>query len=416
MYTRKHFLLPLIVVTALTVLLSVSAAAAERTVDPTTLFCFSQEDFLDTEADDGVFLTAVPSSTVADILYGERILRAGDALPRSALNSLTLNTSCINEHQTTIAYCTVADGMVTGVKNLKLSILPQKNEPPTAEDGQLETYRNIPNSGMLSASDPENSQLTYQIVKQPKRGTVEIQNDGTFLYTPEENKVGTDSFTFTVTDEAGNTSAPAKISITIKKPTDRAVYADMSGEPDAFCAMWMKDEGLYTGSVVGGNLCFGPDETVNRGEFLVMAMELVDAQADMKNVSSGFADEADTPVWMQPYITSALGSGMISGIRSDSGIMFRPNAELTCAEAAVILQNILQLPQSSTQPVFSVSEDADTMPVWAQEAASALSQAGIRMESSMASQPLTRRETAKLFYQIHCLLQRDELPAFYWVQ
>lgn len=398
----------------LLMLLTNPALAAERTVDPTSQFCFSPEDFLHTEGDEGVFITAVPSSSVATVRYGDRILRAGDALPRSALSALTLDTDCILEHQTSIAYCTLTDGSVSGIKNLKLSIKPKKNLPPTAQDGQLETYRNIPNTGTLSVNDPENGQLSYTVEQQPKRGTVEIHDDGTFTYTPNENKVGKDSFTFTVTDEAGNISEEAKISIVIKKPTDKNVYADMNGEPDAFCAMWMKDEGLYTGSVVGGNLCFGPDVPVTRGEFLVMAMKLVDADAAATEVSSGFADEDETPIWMQPYITSALSSGMISGIQSDSGIMFRPTAELTCAEAAVVLQNILQLPNSSVQPVFSAAEDA--MPAWAQDAASALSAAGIRLDNRMASEAITRRDTAKLFYQVHCLLQSDSIPTFYWVQ
>lgn len=415
METRKHALRLICTALTLTALLAVPVMAAERTVDPNTQFCFYQEDFITTETDEGVFLTSVPSSTVATVRYGERILRAGDALPKSALSSLTLDTTCQKEHQTVIGYCTVANGAVTGVKDLKLSILPRENQPPTAQPGQLETYRNIPNTGTLTATDPENGTLTYKVDTEPKRGTVEVQEDGTFTYTPNENKVGKDSFTFTVTDEAGNTSQPEKVTITIKKPTDKTVYADMDGEPDAFCAMWMKDQGLYTGSEVGGNLCFGPDEAVTRGEFLVMAMKLVDAQANADSLSSGFADEAETPGWMQPYITSALSSGMISGIQSDSGVMFRPTAELTCAEAAVVLQNILQLPDSSAQAVFS-SDEENAMPVWAREAVSALSGAGIRLDSSSASSPITRRDTAKLFYQIHCLLETDAVPTFYWVQ
>ena len=187
----------------------------------------------------------------------------------------------------------------------------------------------------------------------------------------------------------------------------------MNGDPDAFAAMWMKDEGIFTGSIIGGNLCFSPDETVSRGEFLVMVMKLVDAEASESQMTSGFADEAMTPGWMQPYIVSALGNGMISGISSEEGMLFRPSASLTGAEAAVMLQNILQLPASDTTPVFSQNAD-DTIPVWAAEAAAALSQAGIDVELTHGDDPISRRDVAKIFYHVSVLLQGEEASAFHW--
>lgn len=385
-------------------------SAQTITVDPTAQFCFSAEDFL--EKEDGVFLTAVPTSA-ATVRYNGRVLKAGDALPREALDQLTLDTHGVSGKKLSIGYYTVSDGMVIGAKELKLSILPKKNDPPVAENGTLETYRNIPNSGTLSASDPENGKLTYQLVTEPKRGSAEVQEDGSFTYTPNENKVGKDSFTFTATDDAGNVSEPATITIVIKKPTDKDVYADMSGDSDAFTAMWMKEKGLLRGNLVAGNLCFEPERPVSRGEFLVMAMKLVDAQAQDAQMTSGFADEAETPNWMQPYIVSALGNGMISGVQSEEGILFQPHAHLTRGEAAVMMQKILQLPNSAAQAVFS-NED-HSLPVWAEQAAASLAAAGIYVESS-ADEIITRRDAANLFYQVHQWMEEDALETFYWTK
>lgn len=83
------------------------------------------------------------------------------------------------------------------------------NTAPVCEDGTLETYKNIANTGTLSATDQEDQELTYQLVKEPKRGTVELHTDGSFTYTPDKNKVGKDSFVFTATDPAGNVSNEA---------------------------------------------------------------------------------------------------------------------------------------------------------------------------------------------------------------
>ena len=246
-----------------------------------------------------------------------------------------------------------------------------------------------------------------------KRGTVELQADGTFTYTPNQNKVGKDSFTYTVTDPGGNTSEPAKISIEILKPTEAMAYTDMAGDGDAFEAMWLQEAGLFTGATVGGNLCFCPDEPVSRGEFLVMVMQLVDAEADTTGLTSGFSDEAATPVWMQPYIVSALGSGMISGVSSESGVVFRPEAEMTRAEAAVLLQNVLSLPAPTTETVWAEDE---ALPVWAADAAAAVSAAGLPLDLSAQAEVITRRDAAKLLYAVSQLLEGETLETFYWVQ
>ena len=394
--------------------MTLPAAAQVRTVDPTAQFCFSQDDFTSAAAD-GIFLTSVPQETLATVCYGSRVLKAGDALPTEALGDLTLEAKCVTAQEVTIGYCTLSDGVLSGVQELKLSILPKEDQPPTAEDGSLETYKNIAGSGTLSAADPEGKPLTYNLVKEPKRGSVELHEDGTFTYTPDKNKVGKDSFTYTVTDSGGNTSEEAKISIEIRKPTDKATYADMDGDPDAFYAMWLKEAGLFTGATVGGNLCFEPEKTVSRGEFLVMVMKLVDAQADETGLTSGFSDEAATPVWLQPYIVSALGSGMISGVSSEDGVVFRPEAALSRAEAAVMLQNVLQLPAPTAKTVFSET-DAAAVPAWAADATAALSAAGISLGDTAQADAITRREVAKLLYEVSNLIAGETLETFYWAQ
>lgn len=414
MYHSNKRLLRLFLTTVCMLLFISTASASEISIMSDTQFCFSSEDFAVQNSDDGIFLTSVPQRSVAEIYYGNRLLKAGDAIPNDALGKLTMTSTCKDQRSSIIEYCIVSNGAVVEKKELAFSLLPKKNSPPTAEDSDFETYRNIANSGKLSATDPDGDSVTYEIVMKPKRGTVEIHEDGTFLYTPDENKVGKDSFTFTVTDEAGQVSSPAKVSIEIKKPSDRPVYADMMDDKDQFYAVWMKEEGLFKGTSISGHLCFSPDEPVSRGEFLVMTMKLVGADADQAKLSSGFADEAVTPLWMRPYIVSALSNGMITGTQSDGHMVFRPNETLTQAEAAVMLQNILQLPTNSVQAVSSM--EGSTIPVWALQAASALSYAGIELEPLSDTAIMTRRDTANVLYQVNQLLKQDAHPTFYWIQ
>lgn len=407
--------LSMLLALVMSVFLVLPVCAMELDVDPTSEFCFSAEDFTSLAEDEGIFLTEVPSKNVASVYYGSRLLRAGDALPKEALNQLTLVSECMTPQEVKLGYYTIADQKVSNSKELKLSIMPKKNEPPVAQDSTLETYRNIANAGELKVNDPDNGTLTYTIVDAPKRGAVEIAEDGTFTYTPEENKVGKDSFTFTVTDEAGNTSEPATVSILIKKPSEKTAYTDMANDPDAFEAMWLKEQGLFSGETIGGNLCFSPDAPVSRGEFLVMVMNMVDAEAAEDNMSSGFADELNTPLWMQPYIVSALNNGMITGASSDNGVVFRPSASMTKAETAVMLQNILQLPTVESTAVFAPEEKA-AIPVWAADAAAALSQAGLELQMDGEADPLTRRDAAKILYGVNALLENEAAKTFFWVQ
>ena len=390
---------------------SATALAADIQVDPGTAFCFSSDDFSVADTDEGIFITAVPSTNIASICYGTRTLKAGDALPTDALDNLSIETNCVTEQTVCMEYCTVSEGKITDNKSLKFSIFPKKNDPPIAKPGSFETYRNMENSGSLSATDPEGSTLIYKIVEEPKRGSVELHTDGTFTYTPHKNKVGNDSFSFTATDDAGNTSEPAKVSVKIMKPADKATYEDMQNDPDQFLATWLREKGIFSGGTIAGHCCFSPEKEVTRGEFLVMVMKLVGAENVETTMTSGFADEADTPKWMQSYITTALCNGMIAGTNTESGLVFQPDDPIEKAEAAVMVQNILSLPAA----VFS-NQSQEFVPAWAADSIGALAQAGVTLELSSADDLLTRRDAARVMYGMEQLMKETAVPTFYWLQ
>ena len=85
---------------------------------------------------------------------------------------------------------------------------------------------------------------------------------------------------------------------------------------------------------------------------------------------------------------------------------------MTKAEAAVMLQNILDLPHSDSHSVFN--PENDTVPAWAQGAVAALSGAGLQVDAG--EEPITRRDVANLLFQIQKLLNEKTTTTFYWVQ
>ena len=405
---RYHLGRKLAALTLVLLVFASSAKALELRVSSLDGLALSAEVFSENEAFEGVYVASVPSQLDAEVSLGARTLRAGDVLDRSMLSQLLVLPAENRDASCELVYCPIEGGEVQPSRALELSILTGKNEAPVCRDVKFETYKNIANTGVLSASDPEGDTLTYQLVKEPKRGTVDIAPDGSFTYTPAQNKVGKDVFTYTATDSAGNVSNVANVTVKIVKPTDKAMYQDLAGDTLAYTAMWLKDRGVYTGKRIAGNLCFEPEGTLTRGEFLVMAMKLLGAEPESARLTSGFADESKTPAWMRPYIVSAFKSGMVSGVTSPDGMVFRPSSNLTRAEAAVMLQNILDLPQSQEAAVFS--EDC-AVPVWAQASVSALESAGISIPVTTSAENLTRREAAELLYECWTLCQNRETAA-----
>lgn len=394
--------------------LSSAAFASEIHLTGTSGYCLSGADFTSgSTSPEGIYLSSLPDASVCSVHYKSRVLRAGDVIPAEALSLLTIEPAPGAQDSASLVYCPIVNGEVLQPQTIALSVRAGKNSAPVAEDMTFETYKNVAHSAALAVSDADGDALSYTLVKEPSRGTVEFSSDGTFTYTPKENKVGKDSFTFTATDEKGNVSNEATVKIRIVKPTDKAYYADMASSTDEYYAMWLKEQGIYTGKSIAGNICFEPDGTVGRGEFLVMAMRVLGAPADDAALTSGFADEETTPVWMKPYIVSAFRSGMISGVSSEDGMLFRPQAALSGAEAAVMLQNMLQLPQSSSRAVFAGSGE-DAVPAWAQSAVSTLSEAGIQINAAQSADPITRIEAAKLLYDVYALAQNGTVQSLYW--
>lgn len=65
---------------------------------------------------------------------------------------------------------------------------------------------------LVGNDDFDTNTLTYSILNQPTKGTVNLVGK-TATYTHTSSQIGSDSFTFTVTDSANQTSAPATITI-----------------------------------------------------------------------------------------------------------------------------------------------------------------------------------------------------------
>ena len=350
----------------LTLALPAAADTAADAEPEAGVYCFSQADRESWEGLDGIFLLQVPDRSLAGTLLGNRSLRAGDVVSRRDLGQLRLEARASGEAELT--YLPVADGKLGPETVLTMHLEKTEDLAPVALEGELETWRNLPNTGTLRARD-EGGLLTFRLVDRPRRGTVDLSPDGSYTYTPKKNKVGEDSFTFTATDEAGQVSAPATVKIRILKPTDAKTYADLDRDQQ-FAPLWLRETGLFGGEEISDRFSFGPERTVTRGEFLAMVMDLEGIEPEIGLRTSGFADEAQAPAWVRPYLASALRRGLIQGEPSQAGLVFRPNDPVTQREAEGLAARVA----GSAEPASALSLPENDAPLTRLQAAELLYQ------------------------------------------
>ena len=359
--------------------LAVPVLGAE--VDCDAAYCFSAGDFTSGEEPlAGICITGLPESNTGTVMLGSRVLRCGDILTAGQVEQMTFQPLLTQEDKAAeVTYLPIFEDRVEPAAVMTLSIRGKEDKAPVAQDSAVETYKNVSNDGKLLASDPEEQPLTYTLVRQPRRGSVELREDGTFTYAPKKNKVGVDSFTFTAADPAGNVSREATVTVQILKPVDAMQYRDTAAADCRFAAEWLRSTGLFAGEQVGGELCFQPEKMVSRGEFLSMLVNLLEIPVE----------EVDAPDWVQPYLDAAVRSGLVSGWDTES---FAMHEAVTGAEAAVALQNALDL--SAGHEEMTYEED---VPSWAATSLAVMAANGVELE---ANAPMTRGQMAQVLYQV----------------
>ncbi len=408
----KKQILSLCLVLAMLAAGGTGAAAAE--VESGGVYCFSAVDFSEEESLTGICITGLPEATAGTVMLGTRVLRRGDILTAQQIEKMTFSpVQTQTGADAVMTYLPVYEDRVGDSASMTISILGKEDKAPVAQDFTLETYKNLPLEGKLKAHDPEGQPLVYTLVRQPKRGTLEIREDGTFTYTPKKNKVGTDSFVFTAADAGGNVSREATVTIQILKPTDAPMYTDTAGESCRFAAEWMKHSGIFVGEQLAGEACFQPQKAVTRGEFLAMLTQALDLPMEDQALPTAYADAPD---WLKPYLAAALRSGMTAGIPAQESGAFGADQPITGAEAAVMVQNVLDLAVvTQAEPVKPEDPGAKEMsngeePVesvdaeigWADTALAVMAENGI---SLTADQVLTRSDAAMLLYQAAALAE-----------
>jgi VCBS repeat-containing protein len=119
---------------------------------------------------------------------------------------------------------TVSDGhggSIGGVQSVTLAPV----QDLFAEDDSFSGDEDQAISGDVSDNDTTTSggSLSFALAAGPSHGTLIFNIDGSFVFTPNANYNGSDSFTYTVTDAASNESATRTVQLAIAPVNDAAV-------------------------------------------------------------------------------------------------------------------------------------------------------------------------------------------------
>lgn len=268
------------------------------------------------------------------------------------------------------------------------------NSAPIAENLEITTYRGVSVGGQLKAVDPDGEDVVFEITTPPTKGEIELGDNGSFVYTPDKGRRGRDYFGYRAIDTDGNCSQEATVIIRIQKQKTSVCYSDLDGRAEGYAAAFLAESGVFVGEKLGDSYVFSPEAELTRGEFLAMCMNAAGIAPASGAVTTGFYDDADTGAWAKPYISTALMRGIAAGMENADGLaVFEPNAPVTAAQAAVMLDRCFAL----TDTVSVWAAESGAVPAWAYQSAVNLNGCGLLPEGvSLSDETVTRAECAQM--------------------
>jgi hypothetical protein len=188
--------------------------------------------------------------------------------------------------QDTFTY-TISDGNGgTDTATVTVNVSDPKNTDPIAKDDSATTLEGQPVTlnTLSNDSDPEGDTLTITNIETPANGTAVASADGQgIIYTPNAGFVGTDSFTYTISDGNGGTATATETIVVAAKPNLPPVAKDDSSatgcsaitidvlandsdpEDDMLNIISVTGASLGTAVASGGMIVYTPSNTCGKG-------------------------------------------------------------------------------------------------------------------------------------------------------
>jgi large repetitive protein len=197
------------------------------------------------------------------------------------------------------------------------TILNDENEAPVAVDDSYSTDEDTPLNvaapGVLgNDTDADGDALTAMLVDDVANGTLDLESDGSFTYTPNANANGSDSFTYKANDGAADSDV-ATVTLTVNAVNDAPTCEDVTlttdedapGSTSPDCSDVEGDSLTYevveqpahgTAGVEDGELTYQPNANFNGSDSFTYRSSDGSATSDTANVAVTVNAVNDAPL------------------------------------------------------------------------------------------------------------------------
>lgn len=303
---------------------------------------------------------------------------------------------------TTTPPATTTSGEVTG----ELPTSGEKYLASVAQSSSISTYKNTTVTSTLRSSIASGeTNIRYVIETQPTHGTLVYEDNSvaTFSYTPDRDYLGTDAFSFKLTDGTLYSNV-AMVTITISEnpaPVIPFNYIDMQDHWANYSASHLAARHLLVGEEIGGRFFFKPNTITTREDFMLYLLAITESNEDakIKMPTVTFADQNLYPDWLLEAAKLAYAKGIIKGSITGNKIYLNLYNNITRSEAAVMINNVLDLSANSEELTYA---DKNDIPTWAKPAIKALTAYKVMQGDGTNIRPnslITKAESAELCYK-----------------
>jgi|GEM_PF-5166141 len=187
---------------------------------------FSENDFtlgFFAEGDDmtAIKIITLPDSAEASLTLDNAAVAANQEIAADRISGLTLTPATDWTGVVAFQYQAKANDKYSDSATVSVTISESLASPLTVENLSISVITNTPKAGALvgHSSDDDITTFEYVIEEPPTKGSVEITdvNTGAFVYTPNADEVGADSFTYKIAYHP-HESAVGTVSVTIASP------------------------------------------------------------------------------------------------------------------------------------------------------------------------------------------------------
>ena len=147
----------------------------------------------------------------------------------------------------------LSDGLATDTATVSVTVTPVNDAPVAADDVPTLT---VPEDGSFANGtgfsilnndiDVDGDELTAVLVDDVSNGTLTLDPSGAYIYIPDANFNGIDTFTYQAVDEFGLASNVATVTITVTPENDPPVADDLAVSGD--------EDTVITGQVTGSDI------------------------------------------------------------------------------------------------------------------------------------------------------------------